>query len=486
MKTTSRILALLLAILMALSVFAMAGCSSEGDNGAATETEEAKETKKTETPKKTETTKKTDFYGTDWINAAEFGMVGDGRTLNDAKFADYAKYYSDTPLYFPEGVYCFEKTLNFPDSMYVRMDPEAELKCVAKEPLEYFITLRGQFQETEGRWVNFLDYAHQAGIEGGTINANYKAKCALGLFQGMHSIFRDLKVMNVLEKGIQTKISKTSDGCYHFENIYVYNSECRKGTYGIYDNHVDNHFMYVTCVNFETSFYTNGGRFVECSGWNLAMESAESMTFAEIHGSQSIWIGPSVDTVRYGFKLAEGASTSISDLVYITNKVFYTEELQKKYPRTLFWAEDPENAKFMVTGCQINWEKYLDFSNAPLPNSSFVNLRIPAGMNGAQQFKNYRDDNAIIRDLNETEAQNTADFYLSGKSDFNKITADGIYKCSLGAGKGGKNLPPKAEKGVLEVTEKNDVVLQKFFGQTYSAYRIYSDSKWSNWIITTD
>ena len=224
MKTTSRILALLLAVLMALSVFAMAGCSSEGDNGAETETETAEETKKPTTATET------DFYGTDWINAAEFGMVGDGKTLNDAKFATYTEYYSDTPLYFPEGVYCFEQTLNFPDSMYVRMDPEAELKCVAKEPLEYFITLRGQFQETEGRWVNFLDYAHQAGIEGGTINANYKAKCALGLFQGIHSIFRDFKVMNVLEKGIQTLTSKTTDGCYHFDNIYVYNTECRKGT----------------------------------------------------------------------------------------------------------------------------------------------------------------------------------------------------------------------------------------------------------------
>lgn len=472
---------MLLAVLMAFSAFTMAGCSENGD----TNTKDTEEPKKDSSPSTVQITNH-NFSGLDWYNAIENGFKGDGRTANDKAFKEYVEYNDDKVLYFPKGVYCFEETLNFPDNMYVWMDPEAELKCIAKEPLEYFITLRGQHADVDNAWVGLLDYAIQSGIHGGKINCNNKAKCGLGLFQGLQSTFENFMILNVLEKGIQTLISKTTDGTYSFDHVYIYNSVCRKGSYGIYDNGYDNHFMYVTCVNFETSFYTNGGRFVECSGWNLAMESAESMTFAEIHGSQSIWIGPSVDTVRYGFKLAKGSSTSITDLVYITNKAFYKEELQKQYPRTLFWAEDPENAKFMVTGIQINWEKYLDFSNAPLPNSSFTNLRIPDGMNGAQQFKNYRDDNAIIRDLNEAETQNTANFYLSGKSDFNKIMASGIYKCSLGAGTGGKNLPPKAEKGVLEVSEKNDVVLQKFYGQTYSAYRIYSDSKWSNWIITTD
>lgn len=338
-----------------------------------------------------------EFVGMNWINAVELGMVGDGVTPNDEKFAEYIEKYSDNPIYFPAGVYAFEKTLNFPDSMYVRMDPKAELKCIAKEPLEFFITLRGQFAETENHWVHFLGYAHQAGIEGGTINCDYNAKCALGLFQGMQSMFRDLKIMNVLEKGVQTLISATHDGCYHFENLYVYNTKCLPGSYGVYDNHVDDHFMYVTVVNFETCYYTNGGRFVECSGWNIDMSCVENMTFAEIRGDQSIWIGPSVDTMRYGFKLHEWAGTSISDLVYITNRGFYNNDLQKKYPRTLFVAEKPETARFVVSGCQIRWENDLDFSNEPLPASTFLNVRIPGGCDGKKQFKHFRDDSEFLR-----------------------------------------------------------------------------------------
>ena len=132
MKTSSRILALLLAILMAFSVFAMAGCSEDTSNGGS-EKNTVNETKDESTKKNSQSF--SEFYGTDWINAEEFGIKGDGQTLNDAKFREYTKYYGDTPLYFPPGTYCFAETLNFPDRMYVRMDPAAELKCVAEEPL---------------------------------------------------------------------------------------------------------------------------------------------------------------------------------------------------------------------------------------------------------------------------------------------------------------------------------------------------------------
>jgi hypothetical protein len=330
-----------------------------------------------------------------------------------------------------------------------------------------------------------LDYAHQAGIEGGTVNCDYKAKCAIGLFQGMQSMFRDLKVMNVLEKGIQTKNSLTSDGCYHFENIYVYNTKSLPGTYGIYDNHVDNHFMYVTVVNFETSFYTHGGRFVECSGWNIDMANVEKLTFAEVKGDQSIWIGPSVDTVRYGFKLHAGASTSISDLVYITNKGFYTDALQQKYPRTLFVADDPAQAKFMVTGLQIRWEQNLDFSNAQLPMSTFLNVRIPDGCNGPILFKNFRDDSAALRQGGAAGSVEPKFFYVTGKSDFDTLTVSGVYVCSLTAGKGGKNLPPILEKGTLNVYETDGRYLQTFYGETYMAFRTFDGVNWSEWTVTS-
>lgn len=401
MKTTSRILALLLAVLMALSVFAMVGCSETDDKDPkGTETEEQKDTEKeTKNENTGSTTKFSNFTGVDWINALEHGFVGDGKTPNDKAFNEYVKYNSTRPLYFPKGVYCFEKTLNFPDSMYVKMDPEAELKCIAEEPLDYFITLRGQYAEIDDAWVDFLAYAHQSGIDGGTINCNYKAKCGIGLFQGMHCNFENFKLMNVLEKGIQTLISKTTDGCYSFENIYIYNTQALKGSYGIFDNGYDNHFRMVTVVNFNTSYYTRGGRFEQCSGWNLDMSCVDTMTFAQIAGSQSIWIGPSVDTVRYGFKLESGASTSISDLIWITNKVFYTPSLQVKYPRTIFYAEDGASARFMVNGLQLPSESCLEFSNKTLPNSYFFNVRYATDFDAKGTIKRFRDDTGDLMEL---------------------------------------------------------------------------------------
>ena len=394
MKTKFRILAMLLAVLMAFSAFTMAGCSENGD----TNTKNTEEPKKDSSPSTVQITNH-NFSGLDWYNAIENGFKGDGRTANDKAFKEYVEYNDDKVLYFPKGVYCFEETLNFPDNMYVWMDPEAELKCIAKEPLEYFITLRGQHADVDNAWVGLLDYAIQSGIHGGKINCNNKAKCGLGLFQGLQSTFENFMILNVLEKGIQTLISKTTDGTYSFDHVYIYNSVCRKGSYGIYDNGYDNHFRMVTVVNFNTSFYTIGGRFEQVSGWNLDMSCVDSMTFAEVKGGQSLWIAPSVDTVRYGFKLHDGASTSISDMNWITNAVFYKSELQREYPRTIFWAENPKTARFMVNGLRIPSESNLSFANGELPLSSFMMIRYASDYNAPRMLRYFRDDTAALREL---------------------------------------------------------------------------------------
>ena len=480
MKTISRILALLLAALMALSVFAMAGCSEDTSNDGS-DKNTVNETKKEDTKK--ETPSFSEFYGTDWINAAEFGMVGDGKTLNDVKFREYTKYFDDTPLYFPPGTYCFAETLNFPDRIYVHMDPQAELKCVAEEPLDYFITLRGQEMDLEDNWCSFLDYAHQSGIHGGIINANYKAKCALGISHALHTTFEDFMIMNVLEKGIVTNIAATPNSASSYENIYIYNDKSLPGTYGIYDNIADSMFESCTVVNFNTGYYTGGGRFIHCSAWNIDMANIETLTYAEIVGSQSVWIEPSVDTVRYGFVLRDGASTSISDLVYINNLVMYTAEMVKQYPRVLFVADNPEEAQFMVTGLQLRWEENLAFSNAPLPKSTFLNVRVPDGCDGSGTFKYFRDDSAYLREWIREAERDKGNFTATGKNDFNELTEPGIYECALASGKGGATLPPVKEKGMLEVSVTNGRILQRFYGETYSAYRFFNGAKWGDWII---
>ena len=475
MKNARRILCLLLGALMVLSLFTMIGCSEEeGNNEKNNATLDEKRAEHSIS----------EFFGTDWINAAEFGIKGDGKTANDVKFAEYIKYYSTVPLYFPEGVYCFEKTLDFPDSVYIKMDPNAELKCIAKEPIDYFITMRHDMSQTENAWSPFFDMAVGSSIDGGKINCNWKAKCALGVAYGIHTNFENFMIVNALEKGIETSWSKTPNSTANFSNIYLYNEKSLPGTIGIYDNGADNHFYGVTVVNFETGFYTGGGRFVECSAWNNDMATVENMTFAEIVGTQSIWIGPSVDTVRYGFKLHDGASTSISDLVWITNIVMYKKEMQEQYPRTIFWAENPEEAKFMVTGLQIPWEQGpIVFSNAELPKSTFLNVRLPDGMDGPSTLAYFRDDSSFIRDLMAEANRDKGTFTATGKTDFNTLKEPGIYECALASGKGGANLPPKAEKGVLEVSETNGRIFQRFFGQTYTAYRFFNGAKWGEWTL---
>ncbi len=488
MKKTSRIFALLLALVTVLSVFSMVGCDNTNANGSDTETQEEQETKK-ETPKKetnVSSSSFSNFVGVDWINALDFGFKGDGKTPNDKIFAEYVKYNSSRPIYFPKGVYCFEETLNFHDCMYVKMDPEAELKCIAEEPIDYFITLRGQHINSEGAWVQLLDYAQESYIEGGVINCDYKAKCALGLFQGMHTNYRDFKIINVLEKGIQTLISKTTDGTYNFSNVFIYNTEALPGSYGVYDNGYDNHFKGVSVCNFDTAFYTVGGNFLDCSAWNLDMAVVETSTFAEVYGTQTMFTNVSVDTFRYGFKMTPWTSVSIKNMRWITNKVFYTEELQAQYPRTMFWADEPENVQISLDSLQFGNETNLDFSNNALPKSTFFNVR---ATNGArpENYKNYRDDLtslvAVSDKLVALVEDNGSGANLTGASNFDDIKDTGYYNCELRVGKNGVNVPPVKEAGILEVVAVGDKLIQKFSGTASYAQRIFDGTRWGKWAV---
>ena len=472
-----RILAMLLAILSIFSVLTLSGCSGSGE---AVETEEAEKPKEETKVQHT----KIDFYGVDWINAQEFGFIGDGATPNDQKMAEYIKYYSATPIYFSQGIYCFEKTINFPDTMHIKLDPKAELRCTAKEPLECFISLRAEVKD----WCVFTKYAHQSYIQGGIINANNKAKIGIGVSQGYHTQFADFMIMNVLEKGIQTNYNTAEfhDGASVWNNIVIYNEHCRPGTYGVYDNYVDSNFTKVDVTNFETAYYTHGGRFYECSSWNLDMNAVKNSTYAYIaKGNQSLFVNCSVDTYRYGFKLAKDASVAVNNATWITNSVFYTEQIQKQYPRTVFYAEDPNSAQFYVVGLQLPWESHLAFSNAELRKSVFMNIRYPAGTQG---IANLRNDTSVITNLvfqaQDQEIPETTS--LNGNTDFDSIKIPYTYDCEMRVGKNGNNAPPVKETGILEVAKIGTKVVQRFTGLTTCAQRIFDGAKWGQWIVTSN
>lgn len=395
-----RILALILALLSVFSVIMMTGCSEGGDGTTETE-EETKDTSKKPTF--------SEYEGTAWINALEFGFVGDGETPNDKIMKNYLKYYDRTPLYFPEGVYGFAETIDFPKAMYIYMDPKAELKCIAEEPLDFFITM----QKGVDDWTPRDEYIQQAFINGGTINANYKAKVALALHGGMHTSFENFRIFNVLEIGIQTAVNEFRNGCASFDNIYLYNDKAVEGTIAIYDNTADNQFTGCTAVNFETFINTGGGKFTECSGWfnSYGKDLIKNSVYAVVRsGGQSVFNTPLVDTYRTGFKMmpteaydGDGnlyynfPSTSINNLVWITNNVFYTSDIMGEYPMIIFDVPT-DMCKIMVSGMYIPWREYgFRFSNIPLPSSSFLNVRYEQGWDPWNHMENFRDDTARMK-----------------------------------------------------------------------------------------
>ena len=113
------------------------------------------------------------------------------------------------------------------------------------------------------------------------------------------------------------------------------------------------------------------------------------MTFAEVAGgTQTIFDNCTVDTMRYGFKLADGASCTINNFIWFTNTNFYSAEIQKKYPRTIFWCANPSTAQIYVVGAQIPGEANLAFSNAALPKSVFMNIRATGSTSQIAYFRN--------------------------------------------------------------------------------------------------
>ena len=477
-----RILALLLALLSVFSVLTLSGCADEATDKEAASTAGA-ETDTQKDPSKPGTP--SEYFGTDWINAAEFGLVGDGKTLNDRRMREYIKYHAQTPLYFPEGVYCFAESLDFPDHMYIELDPHAELKCVAEQPLDYFITVRKDVQN----WCQ-LDGYTKSYIKGGTINANYCAKVGLAVCQCYHAQFEGFTLKNVLEKGIVTwyNTKELRDGAFIGRDLVIFNDKAIKGTVGIYDAHFDTNVYGTSIVNFETAIYTYGGRFYECTAWvNSAWTSAkgdvyENLTFAVVdhNGGQALFDNCTVDTMRYGYKLkaSSGAGCTITNTIWTTNENFYSKLLQKQYPRTVFYCEEPKGAYFYVVGAWIPEEEYLSFTNGEMFNSMFINIRAVED----SKIPYLRNDSEALRDLTFFGSEKPETTSLNGATDFDKIKIPYTYDCELRVGSGGKNAPPVKEAGVLEVTTVGSKIVQKFYGTKTSLYRVFDGARWGAWI----
>lgn len=409
------------------------------------------------------------------IDALEYGFVNNGETLNDNVMEKYIKYDSDKPIYFSGGTYLFSKTISFPDKCFVELAANAKLKLSTDAIQEYFITIRRGFV---GSGYTFNSY-----IKGGYINANNCAKNGIGIYKTRHIELSDFILKNVLEKGIVTRTEELADGQSYINNVLIENDYGLKGTIGVYDNAFDTRCYMVEVVNFETAFHTICGRFTECNAWIRDGSLAENSVFAFINGFHIVFDSPSVDTYRYGFKIANPVyNVLITNMLWITNGGVYTPELQAQFPRCIFNAESPE-CSFQVTGLFIGDETNIAFSNIELPYSSFSNVRIPVDVDGHKCFKFYRNDSAVLRNISVSTTQGQSIEYDKSYN-FDTLLSPGIYEVDLTKGCGGNNYPELNDTGVIEITKSENVTLQKFMGQKHFAYRSRIRGNWQSWVIT--
>lgn len=408
------------------------------------------------------------------INALEYGFNNSGTVLNDKIMAKYISNDADTPIYFPSGTYLFSQTISFPNECYVTLAANAEWKLSNNAVQDYFITLRRGFI---GSGYTFNSY-----IKGGYINANNSAKNGIGLYKTRHVEFADFVLKNVLEKGIVTRTEERADGQSYIRNVLIENDFGIKGTIGVYDNANDTRCEMVEVVNFETAFYTVSGRFTQCNAWLRDSSLVENSVYAVIAGYHLLFDSPQVDTYRYGFKVMNpNHNVLVTNMLWITNSGVYRPELQAQFPRCIFYAGAPE-CSFQVTGLVIGNETNLDFSNIELPHSSFLNVRIPASVDGNTRFRYFRDDSSDTRELLSV-APGAQPLKYDKAYDFDTLLSPGIYETDLTKGSGGKNFPNISDSGVLEVTKSGVITLQKFMGTKYFAYRALINGSWQNWTV---
>ena len=308
-----------------------------------------------------------DVYGK--INALHFGFKNDG-IFDNSKIMDiYIDKYSNKPIYFPEGTYCFSKTINFPDKFYLLLEKNAIFKATNKFNGEYFLTIR--------KGSNRADYTDGSYLDGGVFDCNYQINAGIGLNKCRQSYIKNLTIKNTNKYGIVTRTEETPDGTINLENIVIYNSIGILDTIGIYDNAFDTHGRNIEILNFQTAFQTVSGRWYDVSAWFSVANLLAQSVFAYLDGYDIIFSGVAIDTYRYGFKTTySNYGACISDVIWIRNSGVYTNDLVDKYPLGLLLMGG-ENPLYLVTNVS-NPNEY-GFSmkvGGKMENSKIRNVRI--------------------------------------------------------------------------------------------------------------
>ena len=307
-----------------------------------------------------------------FVNAQEYGLVGDGVTDNLALFNQMVSENPGKTVYFGSGVYCFSGQLNI-QKAYIVLDG-AELKLTSLSNQTYFIKVLGYQKEGTEHPQNDMF------IRGnGTINANKKAYTALGIGTQKMMQVHGLKITGFLQNGLVNKYDGTTGYCYELQasNLLIYNEEILDNTVAIISG-ADSTFRDIVTLNVKTAINVNAGGniFSNIHSWNFDFtynnkSSLSGTRFAYITTSNSRFSDCYIDTCQYGFVLGENA-----DKVFINNLFWFlnSETWASGMTPVVFVPNPSIDSKFYVTNAFLPSSYGAKFSENVLDSSTFYNV----------------------------------------------------------------------------------------------------------------
>lgn len=349
-----------------------------------------------------------------FVNALEYGLVGDGITDNLALFNQMVSENPEKTIYFGSGVYCFSGQLNI-QKAYIVLDG-AELKLTSSSNQTYFIKVIGY--QPEGTEFPQDDMFIRGN---GTINANEKANIALGIGTQKMMQVNGLKITGFLQTGLLNGFDDRSGYCYELQasNLLIYNTEILDNTVAIISG-ADSTFRDIVTLNVKTSInvVAGGNIFSNIHAWNFDFTYADKTSvagtrFAYITTGNSRFSDCYIDTCQYGFVLAEGANR-----VMITNLFWFinSETYPSGYTPVVFTPNPSIDSKFYVCNAYLPSSYGAKFSETTLDSSTFYN--VVSDMQNAVNFSGVGSSSSSGISNPLTEELNFNKFFASNVGGF--------------------------------------------------------------------
>lgn len=418
------------------------------------------------------------------LNVLQLGFHNDGINANDEKMSLYLNKFESIPLYFPSGTYLFNNEIKFVNECHLKLEKNAIIK--ANDEMDYLISVR--------RESTASDYSNDSYIDGGTFDCNNKAGIGFTSYKCSPFTLTNCIIYNPVINGIATRPSDNilPDGNHRIINVKLEKTDDIEDTplytetKGIYDNGFDNFFMNITVCNFKYGIESTAGRFDNGTCWIRSKALLPDSVGFKSRGYDIYLSNWAIDTYRYGFKIdAPGHSLIANNILWITNKLVYTSDLQQTYPRVIF-DEIYDDRLFKINGLKLIENENITFAKGKLPSSSFINIFTPSDLN-TSTITNFRNDNLYIDQLKNFFRIDTYQTKLNENVDYDHLE-DGVYVYSSETTTTESGVNPPLINGfgnLLQISSGNsqNVKIQALFiaNTPKIVYRVRFANTWRAW-----